>query len=155
MKTRCVLLLTLLCAGMAQAQSLYRWVGPDGKVNYGDRPPPSAAKEMQERKYAAPAADKQLSFGLRQAVENFPAVVYVTAECDAPCKQARDYLNKRGVPFTEKTVATDAEIATLRERLGGGDLSVPVLQVGEKTRVGFLESAWAGLLDAAGYPKAP
>lgn len=156
MKTTPMLLLALLCAGTVQAQSLYRWVDADGKVHYGDRPPaPDKVKEIKERKYAAPSADKQVSFALRQAMDAYPVVVYVTADCDAPCKQARDYLKKRGVPFSEKTISTNEEIASLRGQLGGGDLSVPVLQVGEKARMGFLESAWTAMLDAAGYPKAP
>lgn len=155
------LLLALLCAaGLAdaQGQSTYRWVDQDGKVHYGDRPPPpKAAREVQERKYSAPAAERQLSYAARQARENFPVTLYVGTDCTA-CQEGRDYLNKRGIPFNEKLVASNEEIDALRARLGGGEASevmVPVLQVGEKTSKGFLEPGWAGLLDAAGYPKAP
>lgn len=150
---RAILLLALLAAGLAQAQSAYRWVDKEGKVHYGDRPP-QTARDVEERKYSAPAADRQASYAMRQAMENFPVTLYVTPDCAAACKEGRDYLNKRGIPFSEKSVTTNDEIATLREQLGGGDVVVPVLQVGEKNRKGFLESAWAGLLDAAGYPQA-
>ena len=34
------LVLTLLCHAPAQAQ-VFKWVGPDGKTNYGDTPPPT------------------------------------------------------------------------------------------------------------------
>jgi glutaredoxin len=147
-----LLLLAVLYAGVAQAQSMYRWVDQEGQVHYGDRPPPG--KAVEERKYSAPSADRQAPLALRQAVENFPVVVHVTTDCAAPCQEGRDYLNRRGIPFSEKTIATNEEIAALHVLLGGGDLSVPVLQVGEKLRMGFLEAAWAGMLDAAGYPKA-
>lgn len=154
MKGSALLLGLLLGAGLAQAQSTYRWVDQDGKVHYGDRPPAKNARELQERKYSAPAADKSMSYAMRQAVENFPVTLYVTPDCEAACKEGRDYLAKRGIPFAEKSVVSDADIAALRERLGGGDTVVPVLMVGDKHRKGFLESAWAGLLDAAGYPGA-
>lgn len=150
------LLLVLLLAATAQwaqAQNAWRWVDQDGKVHYGDRPPPRTAREVQEMKYAAPSADRQLPRVLRQAAENHPVTLFVTADCEAACREGRDYLNKRGIPFAETPVASNEEIAALRERLGGGDVVVPVLQVGEKNRKGFLESAWATLLDAAGYPK--
>lgn len=152
MRGSALLLGLLLAGGLAQAQSTYRWVDQDGKVHYGDRPPATSARELQERKYSAPAAEKTMSYAMRQAAANFPATLYVTPDCEAACKEGRDYLNKRGIPFAEKTVANDADIAALRERLGGGDTVVPVLMVGDKHRKGFLESAWAGLLDAAGYP---
>lgn len=149
------LLLALLCAGLAQAQTAYRWVDNDGKVHYGDRPPPpKAAREVQERKYSAPAADRAPSFAARQAQENFPVTLYVSADCTA-CQEGRDYLKKRGIPFSEQLVASNEEIDALRAKLGGGEVMVPSLQVGAKTSKGFLAPAWGGLLDAAGYPKAP
>lgn len=143
------------CTGLAQAQTTYRWVDQAGKVHYGDRvPPPQTAREVQEKRFAAPAADKPLSHAMRQARKNFPVTLYVGTECP-PCQEGRDYLNKRGIPFSEKSVAGNEEIDALRKLLGGGEVMVPVLQVGEKTSKGFLEPGWAGLLDAAGYPKAP
>jgi glutaredoxin len=148
--------LVLLAAGAVQAQSTYRWVDQDGKVHYGDRPPPpKAARDVKERKYAVPEAGKAMSHAMRQAVENFPVTLYVTADCTTACKEGRDYLNRRGIPFTEQAVASNEEIVALRDRLGGGDVMVPVLQVGDKSSKGFLATAWSGLLDAAGYPAAP
>lgn len=150
------LLLALLCTtGLVQAQTAYRWVDQDGKVHYGDRPPPpKAAREVEERKYSAPAADRAASFATRQAQANFPVTLYVSADCPA-CQAGRDYLKKRGIPFNEKLVASNEEIDALRAKLGGGEVMVPSLQVGEKMSKGFLDTAWGGLLDAAGYPKAP
>ena len=148
------LLLALLCAGMAQAQTTYRWVDQDGKVHYGDRPPPpQAAREVQEKRFNAPSADKQLSYALRLAMGNYPVTLYVSGDCDSACKLARDHLNKRGIPFSEKSVTTNEEIVALRQLQGGGEVAVPVLQVGTKTVKGFQESGWDSLLDAAGYPK--
>jgi hypothetical protein len=145
----------LLCSGFVLAQTTYRWIDQEGKVHYGDRPPPpKAAREVEQKKFTAPAADKPMSYELREAARNFPATLYVSADCGAACKNGRDYLNKRAIPFSENLVTSSEEIAALRERIGGGDVVVPVLLVGEKTRKGFLESDWASLLDAAGYPQA-
>lgn len=150
----------LLCAGLAQAQTAqtaqtaYRWVDQEGKTHYGDRPPPpKAAREIQERKLTAPTASRNLPYALRQAVENFPVTLYVSANCGASCKESRDYLNQRGIPFTEKAISTNEEADALKKLLGE-DAVVPVLQVGTKTHKGFLAAGWAGLLDAAGYPQA-
>jgi glutaredoxin len=148
-----LLLLSLLCAGLVQAQGAYRWVDSDGKVHYGDRPPAAATGKAKELKLGAPAADKQVSFTMRQAMENFPVTMYVGDDCVA-CKEARTHLSKRGIPFTEKNVATNEEIDALKQLLGGGEAVIPVLQVGTKTRKGFEQGSWDGLLDAAGYPKA-
>lgn len=155
MKKTSLWLLALLAVGAVQAQTTYRWVDHDGRVHVGDRPPPKAAREVKERKYAVPEGGQILSHAMRQAVENFPVTLYVTADCTTACKDGRDYLNRRGIPFAEKTVASNEEIIALRDRLGGGDVMVPVLLVGEKSSKGFLATAWAGLLDAAGYPAAP
>lgn len=147
-----LLLLALLAAGLVQAQTTYRWVDQDGKVHFGDRPPPKAAREVKERQYAVPEGSRSMDHALRKAVEKFPVTLYVSADCGAVCKEGNEYLRRRGIPFTEKMVASNEDLAALRERLGGGDVVVPVLLVGEKSGKGFLDSAWAGLLDAAGYP---
>jgi hypothetical protein len=145
------LLLVLLCAGLAQAQT-YRWVDKDGKVHYGDRPPPAAAGQVQERKLGAPAADKSLPYAVQQAVASFPVTLYVTADCNEGCKDGRDYLKKRGIPFTEKTVTSNEEVDALKNLIGGSEALVPVLQVGPKSTKGWLQGDWQRLLDAAGYP---
>jgi glutaredoxin len=152
MKTS-LLLVSLLCAGLVQAQGAYRWLDQDGKVHYSDRPPAAASGKAKELRLGAPAADKQASFTMRQAMENFPVTLYVSADCGEACKEAGAYLKKRDIPFTEKIV-TSAEDSTALAKLIGGQAVVPVLTVGTKNRKGFEQGSWDGLLDAAGYPKA-
>lgn len=147
-------LVSLLCAGLVQAQGAYRWVDQDGKVHYGDRPPPAVAGKAREFKTGTPEAEKQLPYATRQAMEKFPVTFYVSADCGEGCREATAYLRKRGVPFSEKSVASNEEISDLKQVLGGGEVVVPVLLVGTKTRKGFEPGSWDGLLDAAGYPKA-
>jgi hypothetical protein len=149
---KAMLFLLVLLVSAAQAQT-YRWVDKEGKVHYGDRPPPAAAGQVQERRLGTPAADKTLPFDVQQAVANFPVTLYVTADCKEGCNDGRDYLRSRGIPFNEKNVSTSADIDALKKRVGGGEAVVPVLAVGSKHAKGWLQGDWQRLLDAAGYPK--
>jgi hypothetical protein len=46
---RYLLALLIVAAGAAQAQQLYRWTDKDGKVQYGQNPPPGvAAKPIKQ-----------------------------------------------------------------------------------------------------------
>lgn len=152
MKRSLITLLTMFVLTAAHAQSVYRWVDQDGKLHYGDRPPPGQRERVTERRPSAPPAEKQVSHAMRQASQFFPVTLYVTADCGA-CDRGRAMLRTRGVPFAESNVASDEETNSLRTRLGAAELMLPVLQVGEKLNMGFLESAWNGLLDSAGYPQ--
>lgn len=148
-------LLMALCASLAQAQTAYRWVDAEGKVHYSDRTPPKTAQEVQEKKLNAPAAARELPYAVRQAANNYPVTLYVSPDCGAACKEGQRYLKQRGIPFSEKTVATNDEADALKRLLGGSDPSVPVLIVGSKVSRGYLQTDWASVLDAAGYPPAP
>jgi glutaredoxin len=146
------LLLCLLVAAAANAQQLYKWVGPDGKITYSDIPPPPAAKQVEAKtvSFGGPATSN-LPFELAEAVRNNPVTLYSAPQC-APCDSGRTLLTSRGIPFTEKTVTTNEDIAQLR--LVGGDAQLPLLVVGQNKQKGFESSAWSASLTAAGYPEA-
>lgn len=152
---RMMLLCLLLGASFVQAQNAYRWVDQEGKVHYGERPPPQGAHDATPLRLESRAAAAVLPNQLRLAVEAHPVTLHVTEACGAPCKAGRDYLAARGIPFTEKPVVTDADLLTLRELTGTTEVGVPLIQVGTKNASGYLESEWSSLLDGAGYPKAP
>lgn len=144
------LLMALTCAG-AQAQAVYRIVGPDGKVTFSDRPPPDANAQPARTAAEAPgAANGELPFALRQVANRFPVTLYTGNDC-APCTSARNFLTSRGVPFTERTVSSNEDIAAL-QRLSGAS-SLPFGTIGGQQLAGFSEAEWAQYLDAAGYPK--
>lgn len=149
---RSVLFWALALAACAAQAQYYRWVDEQGKVHYGDRPPPSLAGKAQAIRHGAPVADQQLPYAVREAMANFPVTLYVSADCKEGCESGRDYLKARGIPFTEKNVASNEDIAALK-KLVGGEAAVPVLTVGTKTAKGWLKEDWQRLLDAAGYPK--
>ena len=95
----------LVIAASAQAQTVYRIVGPDGTVSFSDQPPPSAAKSAAPVATAGTTdaggggANARLPFELRKVVGQFPVVLYVSKEC-SPFYSGRYLLVARGIPFT-------------------------------------------------------
>jgi glutaredoxin len=137
---------------LAQAQTVYRWVDKDGKVQYSDTPPPADAKSSQQKRFGGgTAVDEQVPYAVQMAIQKNPVSVYITG-CGELCTGARELLAKRGIPYTERDPqnnTTDAE--ALRKLVGS--LEVPVLVVGENSVKGFREASWNSALDAGGYPR--
>jgi glutaredoxin len=150
----CLLTLSLtLPAFAADAQTLYRYVDPSGRVVYSDQPPPAAAKDVQSKRLQENVIETDTtSLAAREAAEKYPVTLY-TFDCDI-CKQAEAFLVKRGVPF--KSVIVSEEDGAAKLKALTGKQSAPVLQVGEKqVLTGFSATRWQTVLDDAGYPKTP
>jgi glutaredoxin len=143
-------------AASVLAQQLYRWTDEKGRVHVTDTPPPPSAKGVQKQKPAVsntePAAAPQQPYELAQAMKDFPVTLYTSPICKEPCAQARDALNKRGVPFKEVQVWEEDTNAELKRVTGSTE--VPALVVGRSVHKGFLQSAFDALLDSARYPRA-
>ena len=140
----------LLLPVLAQAQ-MYRWVDDNGKVHYSDRAPLSGAKNVQKQSISVgQSSSASLPYALQQAVRNFPVTLYTSEVCKEPCDQARELLNKRGVPYSEVTVTDEADLAQLKKL--SGDSVVPVMTVGREVYKGFESGAYKAALDSAGYP---
>lgn len=147
------LALALACACLsagAMAQQIYRSVGPGGRVIYSDTPPSAqeagAAPESGGERSSNPA----LPYALEQTRRRYPVILYTASACE-PCDLGRRMLVMRGVPFTEKTVETDGDIAAFQKL--AATTSLPLLAVGSQQVKGFSEIGWVQYLDAAGYPK--
>lgn len=141
-----------LWAPNSVAQTTYRWIDKGGQVIYSDQPPPPGARQVV--KSGAPEREEttQLPYATRRAAEKFPVTLYTAANCVEPCERARALLNGRGVPFSEKLLKSEDELAELAQRLGG-EANVPTLFVGLQHVTGFENVAWNNLLDLAAYPK--
>jgi glutaredoxin len=145
--------LLMLCLALSSACSLaetYRWVDPAGRTVISDTPPPGRAHSVAKTGSSAENADG-LPYAVKKAAEDFPVTLYTSADCGSQCKQARDLLNSRGVPFTEKMVQKQEELDELKQLVG--DAFVPALKVGKQSFRGFETGAYSNLLDLAGYPK--
>lgn len=137
---------------LSQAQQIYRIVGPDGKVSFSDRPPPTSSNAKVSEATANASGGTStagLPFELRQVVQKYPVTLYTGDQC-APCGSARSMLSNRGIPFTERTVNTAADLQAL-QRLSG-ESSLPFATIGSQQLKGFSDTEWTQFLTAAGYP---
>ena len=140
------------CSG-ALAQQMYKWKDGEGVVHYSDTPPPAKDKKVEVKDFSGASTPMTpavpLPYALAQAVKNHPVTIYTTPAC-TPCDQAKSALRDRGVPFTEKTVGTEADRARLQE--ASGKTTVPFVTVGSKTLSGYAASELQATLTAATYP---
>lgn len=146
------MLVLLACTG-AQAQTVYRIVGPDGKVTFSDKAPENAGKATSSTTNPATGAvggTAGLPLELSRIAQRFPVTLYTGNDC-APCSSARSFLVNRGIPFTERTVNSNSDIDALQAV--SGSASLPFGTIGAQRMVGFSDGEWAQYLDVAGYPK--
>lgn len=149
----CTLLGLALCAAAAQpAWAIYKVVGPDGRVTFTDVPPASGVVQPVPGIADTPTTpDAALPPRLRDLQRQAPVVVYTTPRCTA-CDKGLEMLRERGIPYTEKTIATPQDAEAFKAL--DPDLHVPLLSVaGVRLTAGFDASAWNQALDAAGYPR--
>ncbi|MGC2520648.1 MAG: glutaredoxin family protein [Burkholderiales bacterium] len=142
-------IVAIACAD-ASAQA-YRWVDKDGRVHYTQTPPPPDAKDAQKKTLRGSVVESSsLPYAAQTAAKDFPVTLYTSADCGAPCDQARALLVKRAVPFREISVVDQQGIDEV-EKIAGKN-RVPLLTVGSQVQSGFLDDAYNSLLDSAGYP---
>ena len=144
----------LLVPATAGAQAnVYRWVDKDGKVHYSDTPPPEPAKSLTQKRLGGGYSESsQLPYATQIAMQKSPVVLFTGADCGDPCRQGRELLSKRGIPFSERDAQGNADDAEALKKLVGA-IEVPVLTVGGAKVKGFEEGAWHSALDGAGYPR--
>lgn len=142
-----------LLGGSLGVSAQYKLVAPDGSVTYTDRPTSTAtspAPAGASRVAETGAGTAALPYVLRQVVARYPLTLYTAPDC-GPCDTARALLRQRGVPLTERSVPTPADVSELRRIEQTTDL--PILRLGAQRLVGFSADEWSAMLDAAGYPR--
>lgn len=136
------LLLTLTGLASVQAGGLYRLQDAQGRTVYSDTPPVSGASAQRLRPHSAPPPSPP-------AVTR-PALTLYAGACGRYCDSARALLNARRVPYRERDALDDPETLAELERLTG-ERKLPVLRVGDRTLIGYVDAQWRAALDAAGY----
>ncbi len=147
---RALLLICLMVWTNAYAAELYRSIDKDGKVHYSDSPLVGSDDVQQLKLGNEPTQDENLPYETRRAMQNFPVTLYTSPDCGSACQLARELLNKRGIPFTEKSVTKSEDLDALRK--DSGDNMVPSASIGKTWVKGFLADQWTKELDFAGYP---
>lgn len=148
----CGLVAAMIVAGPLAQPAVYRYVGPDGRTVYSDRPPPDTARNVETKRLGTNVIEiDAVTLATRLASENFPVTLYTFA-CGEICQTAEATLKDRGVPFNVVNVEDPKGAERLKALTG--EMTAPVLQVGDKLIAkGFNETRWQALLDEAGYPK--
>ncbi len=142
----------------ADAHAQFKWRDAQGRINYGDRLPDHpvdvlrAPKNWQRPGTSAAADNASLPYELRILNQRYPVVLYTTSNC-APCDLAREHLNQRGVPFTEKTVVSRQDLQAFESLGYPTGTGLPVVTVGAERQIGFHDARWKAVLDTAGYPE--
>lgn len=145
-----------LAIGATSALAQYKVVAPDGSVSYTDRPPVDTSNRVTPMSRSgrplpnSANTNPPLPPGLREAAQKWPVTLYTAAEC-ASCDAGRQWLAARGIPYTEKRIASDEDVQALDRIVGGR--GVPALSIGAQPLRGFSEGEWASYLDEAGYPR--
>ncbi len=140
----------------ALADGVYHWIDENGRPVYSDLPPPPSVKRLEQKSMRANQVETdKLPYAVRKAAESFPVTLYTTpdAKCTG-CPMAKQYLARRGVPFSEIVVESDEQIADALKVLGGEQVEVPALVVGGRAYKGYSTGEWDAALNSAGYPPA-
>src|SRR5205085_7177493 len=150
-----------LTVGTAQAAdaptqtTLYKSVGPDGRIVYGDRPPVDG-RTAQTLKFenlpSSPVAPATLAYleqlqkdgGTSQAaLPSGELILFTTSWCPY-CKKAKSYLASKGASYKEVDIESNAGAASYVQ--AGGQRGVPLLFKSGRRVLGFSATAYDALL---------
>jgi glutaredoxin len=157
---RATLLLGLLfLCGLACAGEVYKSIGADGKVQYGDRKPAAGQVEIL-RLPDLPASplpasvlryreDLQRSLAERLAAKPPPqgGVRLFSADWCGYCQQAKAYLAEKGIRYREYNIDTEAGGRAFAET--GSQGGVPLLQWQGRQITGFSRAGYDALFKSA------
>ncbi|MBW4046801.1 MAG: glutaredoxin family protein [Proteobacteria bacterium] len=157
MHPRTIPLATVLALLLApSAWAVYKVIGPDGHVTFTDIPPSRAGDQVKRIGIPTQTQHGQgasvIPTELAALVRQYPVVIYTTPQCPA-CDDGIGFLRARGVPYTDKTITTPADVTAYKGVSHGSEI-LPLLTVaGVQLRVGFDPGAWSQALTTAGYPQ--
>ncbi|MBL7087301.1 glutaredoxin domain-containing protein [Acidovorax sp.] len=144
------LLTTLALAVMplaANAQTLYKSVGVDGRVVYSDQPPVTGAVEKTMKLENLPVSVVPGAASTPQAatpdtpqvaIARGDVVLYMATWCGY-CKAAKAYLTNKGIAYRELDIDTPSGKAAFKQL---GARGVPVLLTNGQKIAGFTPQAY-------------
>ena len=152
-----VTVLAFICIGspISHAQTLYKSVGPDGKITYSDKPPISGNVEkkltfrnLPSTKLPASASGKTAQADNKKATNktqaNVGAVTLYTASWCGYCRQAKAYLASQRINYREVDIESESGMVEFSQ--AGGSGAVPLLIAGKESLQGFSPEAYDDIL---------
>ena len=131
-----MLMFCILLSATASAE-IYKWLDEQGRVQFGDRPPPEKKQQPIELKintYSAPEI-VYTPPEPRKKKGKTPKIVMYSAEWCGVCKQARAYFRKNRIRYKEYDIDKSEEGRTQYRKLNGR--GVPIIMVGKSRMNGF------------------
>jgi glutaredoxin len=147
----------LIALSSAHAQTLYRSIGPDGRVVYSDKPPADGRVDKTLKFENLPASEvpastwsyveqlRRMKAAEPPAVQAQGVVLYAASWCGY-CKKAKAYLAGRGIAYQE--IDIDTEAGKRAFALAGGGRGVPLLVANGQQVKGFAPKAYDAVLAA-------
>jgi glutaredoxin len=144
MRIATFVVLFLFCISFAAAQTVYKSIGPDGRVSYSDKPPTQGTlqekieiEDLPDNSALPPAMIGDLE-RIRRAPGSAPArlngTLLFSASWCGYCRKARSYMAGRGIPFTEIDIeTTDGKMAFAQ----AGGSGIPLLLANGRRIQGF------------------
>ena len=158
MRTGFCFMFCLFLAVATAGAEMYQWIDDNGAVTFKDTPPPPAKKGARKVKVyresdfdpappvpAAPAGRNDRKGVTAAASSPAPPTpararfsgtveMYETDWCGY-CKQARNYMTSRGIPFVAYNIEQDSAAKRRHKELGGR--GVPLIIIGTNRMSGF------------------
>jgi glutaredoxin len=160
MRTPIIAALFLIPA-LVHADTVYKTIGPDGRVIYSQQPPADGkvAKEFTFANLpATPLPESVVRYRneLQKSMQNRLAgnskrldtsePVLLMAQWCGYCRQAKGYLAEKGIRYKEYDIDTEAGMRALIE--AGSGRGVPVMLWNDKKVQGFSRAAYDALFNA-------
>lgn len=149
----CVMLFVALAAGAVNAQ-VYKWTDKNGKVVYGDLPPPEALSsnvKIPVTSFGGPPVFKSYSTAARRKSEPStpPELVLYGADWCGYCRAAKAFFGSNGIAYREVNIDNNkAGMAEFKRVYGGG--GIPLTVADDKTIRGFSAESMLYFLKGAG-----
>jgi glutaredoxin len=159
MRSKIILLMAACVAVSSYAATVYKTIGPDGKVVYTDQPPaegkaasstaalnikdepasplPEAVLKYQEQ--LKRSANKRAQEPAARATVSATPVLFSADWCGY-CRRAKSYLQQRGIAFQEQDIDTESGMRAFVA--AGGGRGVPMLVVNGGVIRGFSPAAY-------------
>ncbi|WP_334188309.1 glutaredoxin family protein [Noviherbaspirillum sp.] len=158
--TRCALLFViLLIPAVASSQTLYKTIGPDGRISYSDTPP-ADAKVQKTMSYsplpASPVAESarrhraELEASLQrrssETATSGEGIRLFTAVWCGYCTKAKAYLGQKGIAYQEYDIDTPAGKSAFAQ--AGAGTGIPLLLWKDKRQQGFSQAGYDALFES-------